>query len=186
MKKLYYISNRKILDGIIHETTVIKETEKTYIAKIGGYECKIRKEVMSWGSFNTVYIFEEYADALAWVKDRAEKLIIKNTDEIYQKTLENDKLRILIKKFIADAIASTNTDEDIAETERVKKTAFVKNYLSPLLRAAGICVRDAEYTKNEKTGEEIVTITHTNGYKREKCVTADSLIALVRDATRGL
>ena len=44
-------------------------------------------------------------------KDRAEKLIIGNTDTIYKKTLENEKLRILIKKIVGDAIASVNADE---------------------------------------------------------------------------
>ena len=121
-----------------------------------------------------------------WLKERVEKLIIGNTDTIYKKTLENEKLRALKKRIIGDAIASVNADEDTAETESKTKAAFVKNYLSPLLRAARICVRGAEYVKDEKTGEETVVITCTNGYTREKCVTADSLIALARDSMQGL
>lgn len=121
-----------------------------------------------------------------WLKGRAEKLIIGNTDTIYKKTLENENLRVLIKKIIGDAIASVNTEEDDAETESKKKAAFVKNYLSPLLRAAGICVSGAEYTKDQNTGEETVVITCTNGYKKSRCVTADSLIALARDTMCGL
>ncbi len=186
MKKIYYISSRDVADGIIKETTVIKETAKTYIAKIGGYERTIRKGDPSFGTIEQYHAFEDYTDALAWLKDRVEKLIIGNTDTIYRKTLENEKLRALKKRIIGDAIASVNADEDTAEIESKTKAAFVKNYLSPLLRAARICVRGAEYVKDEKTGEETVVITCTNGYTREKCVTADSLIALARDSMQGL
>ncbi len=92
----------------------------------------------------------------------------------------------MVKKIVGDAIASVNDDEDTAEIEKIKKAAFVKNYLSPLLRAAGICVRGAEYTKDDNTGEETVVITCTNGYTKSRCVTADSLIALARDSMCGL
>lgn len=186
MKKIYYISSREIVDGIIHEATVIKETAKTYIAEINGYERTLRKTDMSFGYIEKYRAFEEYTDALMWLKERVEKLIIGNTDTIYKKTLENEKLRALKKRIIGDAIASVNADEDTAETESKTKAAFVKNYLSPLLRAARICVRGAEYVKDEKTDEETVVITCTNGYTREKCVTADSLIALARDSMQGL
>ena len=165
MKKIYYISSREIVDGIIHEATVIKETAKTYIAEINGYERTLRKTDMSFGYIEKYRAFEEYTDALMWLKE---------------------KLRALKKRIIGDAIASVNADEDTAETESKTKAAFVKNYLSPLLRAARICVRGAEYVKDEKTGEETVVITCTNGYTREKCVTADSLIALARDSMQGL
>lgn len=49
MKKIYYISSREVVDGIIHEATVIKETAKTYIAEIDGYEHTLRKTDMSFG-----------------------------------------------------------------------------------------------------------------------------------------
>lgn len=186
MKKIYYVSTRDVADGIVNEATVIKETEKTYIAKIGGYERTLRKGDMKCGTIETFYAFEEYTDALMWLKDRAEKLIIGNTDTIYKKTLENEKLRLMVKKIVGDAIASVNDDEDTAEIEKIKKAAFVKNYLSPLLRVAGICVRGAEYTKDDNTGEETVVITCTNGYTKSRCVTADSLIALARDSMCGL
>lgn len=75
---------------------------------------------------------------------------------------------------------------DLAVEESARKTKFVAEHLSPLLRAAGISVVKAEYRKDEKTGEEIVVITHTNGYTRERCVTADSLIEVVRDTIKGL
>lgn len=186
MKKIYYVSTRDVADGIVNEATVIKETEKTYIAKIAGYERTLRKGDMKCGTIETFYAFEEYTDALMWLKDRAEKLIIGNTDTIYKKTLENEKLRLMVKKIVGDATASVNDDEDTAEIEKIKKAAFVKNYLSPLLRAAGICVRGAEYTKDDNTGEETVVITCTNGYTKSRCVTADSLIALARDSMCGL
>ncbi len=92
MKKIYYVSTRDVADGIVNEATVIKETEKTYIAKIGGYERTLRKGDMKCGTIETFYAFEEYTDALMWLKDRAEKLIIGNTDTIYKKTLENEKI----------------------------------------------------------------------------------------------
>lgn len=38
------------------------------------------------------------------------------------------------------------------------KAEFITNYLSPLLRAAGIRVEKAEYIKDEKTGEETVIV----------------------------
>lgn len=66
------------------------------------------------------------------------------------------------------------------------KAKFVAEYLSPLLRAADIRVANAKYWRDPETGEEIVTITHNSGYTRERCVTADSLIALVRDTIKGL
>ena len=76
--------------------------------------------------------------------------------------------------------------ESLAIKESKRKEKFVAEYLSPLLRAAGINVAKAEYTKDRETGEEIVVITHVNGYTRERCVTADSLIALTRDVIEGL
>lgn len=78
------------------------------------------------------------------------------------------------------------TTENIADTEYARKTKFVAEYLSPLLRAADIRVANAKYRHDPETGEEIVTITHESGYTRERCVTADSLISLIRDTIQGL
>lgn len=72
MKKIYYVSTRDVADGIVNEATVIKETEKTYIAKIAGYERTLRKGDMKCGTIETFYAFEEYTDALMWLKDRAD------------------------------------------------------------------------------------------------------------------
>lgn len=66
MKKIYYVSTRDVADGIVNEATVIKETEKTYIAKIAGYERTLRKGDMKCGTIETFYAFEEYTDALIW------------------------------------------------------------------------------------------------------------------------
>ena len=46
MKKIYYVSTRDVADGIVNEATVIKETEKTYIAKIGGTHTPQRRYEM--------------------------------------------------------------------------------------------------------------------------------------------
>lgn len=84
----------------------------------------------------------------------------------------------------------TPTKEADAEKAAIKeseqKARFVAEYLSPLLRAAGIRVANAKYWRDTKTGEEIVVITHESGYTRQRCVTADSLIALTRDTIEGL
>lgn len=78
------------------------------------------------------------------------------------------------------------TTENIAIKESEQKAKFVAEYLSPLLRAAGIRVANAKYWRDPDTGEEIVTITHDSEYTRERCVTADSLIALTLDTIKGL
>lgn len=75
---------------------------------------------------------------------------------------------------------------NIADEESARKAKFVAEYLSPLLRAADIRVANAKYWRDPDTGEEVVIITHNSGYTRERCVTADSLIALTRDTIEGL
>ncbi len=67
----------------------------------------------------------------------------------------------------------------IDETEQ--KTEFVKNYLSPLLRAAGVRVDNAKYRKHPESHEKIVTVTYESGFARDVCVTADSLRAIIAD-----
>lgn len=76
--------------------------------------------------------------------------------------------------------------ENIADAEYARKAKFVAEYLSPLLRAADIRVTNVKYRHDPVTGEEIVTITHESGYTRVRYVTADSLIALIRDTIQGL
>ena len=71
-------------------------------------------------------------------------------------------------------------------TEYEEKKAFVSNYLSPLISAAGVNIAKAEYTKSNKTSEETVTIFYLNGFKRTVCVTADSLIALTADTLKEI
>ncbi len=65
------------------------------------------------------------------------------------------------------------------------KKHFVDTYLKPLIIAMRIGVKDVRYEKRA-SGEEVVIITYTNDYSVEKCVTADSLPALTRDAIKGL
>ena len=83
-------------------------------------------------------------------------------------------------------IEREQTAGNIADEESARKARFVAEYLSPLLRAADIRVANAKYWRDPETGEEIVTITHESGYARERCVTADSLIALTFDVIKGL
>ncbi len=108
MKTLYCINPRYIARGEIQTAEVVKETDKTYIARINGgmdYERTIRKSDMTHGLYG-IRFFETYADALIWLKDRAEETIIGNNEAIYCKTLENKTLRELIEK-----ITATQADE---------------------------------------------------------------------------
>lgn len=65
------------------------------------------------------------------------------------------------------------------------KKTFVDNYLKPLVLGMRIGVKDVQYFHHEN-GEEVVVITYVDGYKTERCVTADSLLALSRDTLKGL
>lgn len=108
MKTLYYINPRYIVRGEIKTADVVKETNKTYIVRINGemdYERTIRKSDMTHGLYS-IRFFETYADALIWLKDRAEETIIRNDEAIYCKTIENKTLRELIEK-----ITATQADE---------------------------------------------------------------------------
>ncbi len=103
MKTLYCINPREIAQGKIKTASVIRDTDKTYIARIDDgmdYERTIRKSDMTHGVYN-IRFFETYADALIWLKDRAEETIIGNNEAIYCKTLENKTLRELIEKITA-------------------------------------------------------------------------------------
>jgi hypothetical protein len=69
------------------------------------------------------------------------------------------------------------------------KKGFVSNYLKPLLIATDSCVADAYYERRPHDGyigDEYVVIVYTNGYKKDVCVTADSLSALTRDVMKHL
>lgn len=75
------------------------------------------------------------------------------------------------------------TTEELRRWERQQKEKFVTQYLSPLLKAAKIEVDCAVYSFDDTNGEEIVTVYYTNGYKKNICVSADSLRAIVIDVT---
>lgn len=69
------------------------------------------------------------------------------------------------------------------------KTKFVSQYLKPLMLALRIDVKDVYYERRPHDGyigDEYVVIVFPNGYTKQICVTADSLIALVRDVLKGL
>lgn len=68
------------------------------------------------------------------------------------------------------------------------KKDFVKQYLKPLIIATRGDVKDVYYERRGYVdiGEEYVVIVHTDGCIRDKCVTADSLTAIVRDVMSAL
>ncbi len=68
---------------------------------------------------------------------------------------------------------------ELDETE--KKTVFVREYLSPLLRAADLNIDNAKYRIHPDSHEEIITVTYNNGFAKDICVTADSLRAIITD-----
>lgn len=79
----------------------------------------------------------------------------------------------------------------LVDEEATKKTDFVRDHLSPLLRAANIGVASANYEKDIATGEETVVVTYQTsggGYQAVKkvCVTADSFITLTTDVISKL
>lgn len=79
-----------------------------------------------------------------------------------------------------------NTDAERAANERKQKADYVKRYLVPLLRATSDTIAAAVYTYDKNTHEEYVVLTFKNGYTKRKCVTADSLSAMVVDVMQGL
>lgn len=87
---------------------------------------------------------------------------------------------------LVDIIENQKENTDSEPTEATKKTGFVCNYLSPLLRAAGLNISNAKYRKHPDSNEEIVTVTYESGFTRDICVTADSYIAIVADVLGAL
>lgn len=85
---------------------------------------------------------------------------------------------------LVDLIEATNPD--IEPSEATKKTAFVHDYLSPLLQAAGLNILNAKYRKHPDSNEEIVTVTYESGFARDICVTADSYITIVADVLEAI
>lgn len=65
----------------------------------------------------------------------------------------------------------------------MNKEFFVKQYLQPLMQNLEINVKSVDYFLYENN-EEFIIITYLNEYQKKKCVTADSLKALVVDALR--
>lgn len=69
------------------------------------------------------------------------------------------------------------------------KKEFVSQYFKPLMLALRINVKDVYYERRPHDGyigDEYVVVVFSNGYTKQICVTADSLIALVRDALKEL
>ena len=68
---------------------------------------------------------------------------------------------------------------------KTEKKNFISYYLSPMLRKADNKIYSAEYD-TDSNGNEFVTVTYINGYKKTVCVTGDSLIALMDDVIKKL
>ena len=68
---------------------------------------------------------------------------------------------------------------------KTEKKNFVSYCLSPMLRKADNKIYSAEYDTDD-SGNEFVTVTYINGYKKIVCVTGDSLIALMGDVIKKL
>ncbi|MBQ3228713.1 MAG: hypothetical protein IJB43_09030 [Clostridia bacterium] len=78
-----------------------------------------------------------------------------------------------------------NDDICTMTIEQCKKKVFVRDHLKPMLRAANLDIIDAVYEAGNSNGEWI-TITYRNGHTIKRDVSCDSIIALVRDAIKGL
>ncbi len=68
--------------------------------------------------------------------------------------------------------------------EKQRKEKFVKEKLTPLLRAMQCEISNAEYTVLDN-GEEYVIITYKSGFTKRICVSADSLRAIVIDVANN-
>lgn len=79
------------------------------------------------------------------------------------------------------APSSQVEDKTVELDETAKKTEFVREYLSPLLRAADLNIDNAKYRIHPDSHEEIITVTYNNGFAKDICVTADSLRAIITD-----
>lgn len=65
------------------------------------------------------------------------------------------------------------------------KEEFVKEVFAPLIRSFNSGWVNATYEKKEN-GEEFVTLYTEEGFARKICVTADSIVALIRDVFRNI
>lgn len=115
-----------------------------------------------------------YADAAAKIAELCDDIIAPILDII-----------VPIIDAIALRVKNTSVEQPRAELdEYARKGAFVEKYLSPMLAAADMRIKQAVYRCNIATGAEYVDISYIGGYKRSVCVTADSLQALILDVMR--
>lgn len=87
---------------------------------------------------------------------------------------------------LAESTTDAATPAPVQSDEYDRKAAFVEKHLAPMLAAAEMQVKHAEYRHHIATNEEYVDIVYISGYKCRVCVTADSLGALVADVMRAL
>lgn len=162
MKTLYCINPQHIARGEIKAAEVVKETDKTYIVRIEdepNYERTIRKSDMTHGIYN-IRFFETYADALIWLKDRAEETIIGNSEAIYCMTLENNSLRELIEKITAQ---QSDAGENIKEV-CIPACEDHEGYKTVKIKLRWVC---------PVCGQPRGTITNVRSYDGSLCVCCD-------------
>jgi hypothetical protein len=99
----------------------------------------------------------------------------------YGKNAETDAAPVKIGVDMA-----VGSDHTAYVNEWASKAEFVRLYLAPMLRVAGVDVADVVYRKDPETREEIVTLTYTCGATRDICVTADSLIMIAYEIVKSV
>lgn len=78
-----------------------------------------------------------------------------------------------------------SAEEHTEETEKQRRERFVEKYLKPLIVAMGLDIINVIYRTDGEYNES-VTLFYESGYTVVKDVTADSLLALVRDVIKLL
>lgn len=66
-------------------------------------------------------------------------------------------------------------------TERAEKRVFTKLYIEPLYKRLNNDITKVEYVIATPNNEEYIIIWYESGFRRQLCVTADSLKAMVID-----
>lgn len=100
---------------------------------------------------------------------------------LYGDTAATDAAHVIIGVDMA-----VGSDHTAYANEWTHKAEFVRLYLAPMLRAAGVDVADVVYRKDPETREEIVTLMYTCGATRDVCVTADSLIMIAYEIVKSI
>lgn len=65
--------------------------------------------------------------------------------------------------------------------ERATKRVFTKLYIEPLYKRLNDSVTKVEYVVATPSNEEYIIIWYESGFRKQLCVTADSLKAMILD-----